>query len=314
VDEAKTIRDKAEAIRAYARQVKNPKLEADCWEIRKRAEDKLGELSRALEKSVLAGKGKRNLPAGGKIKAVVLKDAGISTSAANRYEQFNKLSAREKEQRIARGRAAIEAGRSVADSIIRRSDKQERRAEREKELASNVTAMPGKNYGVLYADPPWRFEPYSRETGMDRAADNHYPTMDVEALMQLQVPAAKNCILFLWATVPMLPQALAVMEAWDFEYKSNFAWDKMKAGTGYWNRNRHELLLVGVRGKVPAPDESLRGSSVIAVVREQHSAKPIAFRKLIEKMFPTVRKVELFAREQSNGWDVWGNEVQEAAE
>src|SRR5262249_46156584 len=127
--------------------------------------------------------------------------------------------------------------------------KQQRRAERELSLAAAAQIAGarlgcGYLYGVIYADPPWRFEPYSRESGMDRAADNHSPTMDLAAIKALPVPAADDCILFLWATAPMLPQALDVMAAWGFTYKSQFVWAKDKIGTGYWNRNQHELLLV----------------------------------------------------------------------
>jgi phage N-6-adenine-methyltransferase len=118
VDEVKDIRDKSEAMRCYARQAHNPQLEADAWEIRKRAEDKLGELSAELDKAAAHG-GQVWLPNGGKSKSEVLKDVGISTSAANRYEQFHRLPVDEKETRIAKGRAVIEAGKSAAEAIIR---------------------------------------------------------------------------------------------------------------------------------------------------------------------------------------------------
>jgi hypothetical protein len=136
VDEVKDIVDKAEAMRVYFRQAKNPQLEADAWEIKKRAEDRFGELSAALDKSEGASaKGTdrgRRLPADGKAsKSTILRDVGISTSAAHRYEQFHRLPADEKEARIAKGRAAIEAGKSIADSIISGDDKLARRAERE---------------------------------------------------------------------------------------------------------------------------------------------------------------------------------------
>jgi N6-adenosine-specific RNA methylase IME4 len=88
---------------------------------------------------------------------------------------------------------------------------------------------------------------------MDRAADNHYPTMTTEQICALEIPAADNCALFLWATAPMLPEALAVMVAWGFTYKSHCIWAKDRLGTGYWFRNQHELLLVGTRGNIPAP-------------------------------------------------------------
>jgi hypothetical protein len=80
--------------------------------------------------------------------------------------------------------ALSDSGRSIADSIAREGDKSEHRAARECELAARQSSMPNKCYGVIYADPPWRFAPYSRDTGMDRAADNHYPTMDIGVLPQ----------------------------------------------------------------------------------------------------------------------------------
>lgn len=104
-------------MRVYARQAKNPQLEADAWEIRKRAEDKLGELSAALDKAEAHG-GRVWLPRDGKSKSEVLREAGISTSAANRYEQFSRLPDGEKEARIAKGRAAIEAVTPTAVSEI----------------------------------------------------------------------------------------------------------------------------------------------------------------------------------------------------
>ena len=135
---------------------------------------------------------------------------------------------------------------------VRQQAKAERRAERESELAQRITALPTKQYGVILADAAWRFEVWSRETGMDRAADNHYPTMTTEEIKALDVAAiaAPISVLFQWATVPMLPAALEVLKAWGFEYRSHFAWIKDRVGKGYWNRNKHELLLIGARGKI----------------------------------------------------------------
>jgi N6-adenosine-specific RNA methylase IME4 len=312
VDDVKAIKDKAVAMRAYARQIKNPQLEADAWEIRKRAEDKLGELSAALDK---AERARTDLhPAkGNQTKAQTLKAAGISTSAANRYEQFNRLSEREKERRIAKGREAIEAGKSVADTIITQDDKKERRAEREQALAQKITALPEIKAGVIVGDPEWRFEPWSRETGMDRAADNHYPTSVLDVIKARDVPsiAADDCVLFLWATVPMLPHALAVMTAWGFDYRSHFVWAKDRIGTGYWNRNKHELLLVGVKGKIPAPAMGEQWESLIEAPVGEHSAKPEIFLEMIEAYYPTLPKIELNRRGPARpGWRAWGYEVE----
>jgi N6-adenosine-specific RNA methylase IME4 len=196
---------------------------------------------------------------------------------------------------------------------LRAKPKRERRQAREAELAAatiNASLVAGsKLYGVIYADPPWRFEPWSRETGMDRAADNHYPTMPTSDIRAIKVPAAKNCVLFLCATMPMLKDALAVIEAWGFRYKSGCVWVKDRAATGYWFRFRHELLLVATRGNVPAPAPGEQWDSVIEAAVGRHSEKPAAIAEMIEHYFPTTPKLEMFARAPRDGWDAWGNEV-----
>jgi N6-adenosine-specific RNA methylase IME4 len=210
-----------------------------------------------------------------------------------------------------------DVGQNVPKSKTKSATKAERRAQRELDLANKQTALPNQRYGVIVADPEWRFEPYSRETGMDRAADNHYPTSvtDIIAARDVAGIAADDCVLFLWATVPMLRDALRVMEAWGFEYKSHAIWDKIHIGTGYWFRNRHELLLVGTRGNIPAPAMGDQFASVMTIARKEHSAKPEEFLELIEQYFPNLPKIELNRRGQARpGWDAWGNELSEAAE
>jgi hypothetical protein len=132
--------------------------------------------------------------------------------------------------------------------------KAERRAAREKELAGRLLALPNKRYGVILADPEWKFKTWSA-AGMVTIADNHYPTSPLDVIKARGVASisAPDAVLFLWATVPMLPEALEVMAAWGFTYRSHWVWGKNRAGTGYWGRNRHELLLIGTRGNVPAP-------------------------------------------------------------
>jgi N6-adenosine-specific RNA methylase IME4 len=193
------------------------------------------------------------------------------------------------------------------------AEKRARRARLESELGARQRALPDKRYGVIYADPPWRFEPYSRITGMDRAAENHYPTSTLSDIKALNVKsiAARDCVLFLWATVPILIHALEVMKDWGFEYKSHAIWAKDRVGTGYWFRNQHELLLVGTRGHVPAPAMGTQWSSVIQAMVRRHSEKPEVFREMIESYFPTLPKIELHARGPiaRTGWDVWGLEA-----
>jgi N6-adenosine-specific RNA methylase IME4 len=212
--------------------------------------------------------------------------------------------------------AAAEAGRqNVARAIIKRSARDAREsALGAAQVAGNLN-LPAERYGVIVADPEWRFEPWSRSTGMDRAADNHYPTSAVEAIIARDVTsiAADDCVLFLWATAPMLPQALGVMAAWRFDYKTHVIWHKLRSGsacgTGYWATGEHELLLIGTRGQIPAPATAMCGSVIVAPW-ERHSAKPEVFLELIERQFPTVPKIELNRRGAARvGWAAWGNEV-----
>jgi N6-adenosine-specific RNA methylase IME4 len=190
--------------------------------------------------------------------------------------------------------------------------KQARRAAKESALAAKQLALPDRRYGVIVADPPWRWEPYSRETGMDRAADNHYATAgtgDIAALPVASI-AAVDSVLFLWAISSMLPQALYVMQRWGFEYKSAYVWVKDRIGLGYWARGKHEHLLIGTRGDVPAPAPGTQWASVIEAPVGAHSVKPNAALEMIEGYYPNLPKIELHRRGPARpGWDAWGDEV-----
>ena len=166
--------------------------------------------------------------------------------------------------------------------------------------------LPEGKFNVIYADPPWKYD-HSRTVARD--IENQYPTMDLDDICDLKVPSADNAVLFLWATAPKLQEALAVMNSWDFTYRTCGIWDKEIIGMGYWFRGQHELLLVGTRGKFNAPDESIRQSSVHKEKRCMHSKKPDYYYNLIERYFPNGKYLELFARSQYNEkWTIYGNE------
>lgn len=162
-------------------------------------------------------------------------------------------------------------------------------------------------YQVIYADPPWR---YSFSKTNNRKIENHYQTMtQADLCAGCPVPVAKDAVLYLWATAPKLLEALEVMSAWGFRYVTQAVWDKERLGMGFWFRGQHEILLVGVWGKMPPPAPSVRRSSVFRSPRGRHSAKPASVRDYIADAHPGARKVELFARVRVPGWDAWGNEV-----
>lgn len=164
-----------------------------------------------------------------------------------------------------------------------------------------------KNYQIIYADPPWR---YDFSPSKSRATENHYPTMPLEDIKNLKLPCGDNCILYLWTTAPKLEEAMEVMVVWGFKYRTCLAWDKEIIGMGRWFRNQHELLLVGLKGKMKTPLPAQRISSVYRERRTKHSKKPDFIRNEIKRWYPDIPKLEMFAREKTEGWDVWGDEVE----
>lgn len=183
-------------------------------------------------------------------------------------------------------------------------------AERDAALPAPPLATASGPFDLIYADPPWRYERGTLRDNGD-AIENHYPTMDLEAIRALSVPGViePNCILFLWATSPKLAEAMSVIDAWGFTYRTCAVWVKDKIGLGYYFRQRHELLLVATKGSPGTPEPSDRTDSVITAPRLEHSAKPEQVYGLIEAMYPRARKAELFARNQRDGWVAWGNQA-----
>lgn len=186
------------------------------------------------------------------------------------------------------------------------------RREIRKMYAGEPPELPKGEFAVILADPPWKYAAPGGETPDEREVERHYSTQELEEIMALEVPAADDAVLFLWATNPLLCEALEVMEAWDFEYRTNLAWVKDRIGMGYYVRGQHELLLIGKRGNISPPSEEARPPSVVDARRTEHSAKPPEVYEVIEGMYPvskSPRHLELFARNRRQGWVSWGNEL-----
>ena len=149
------------------------------------------------------------------------------------------------------------------------------------------------------------------------AAENHYPTMSIQEICRLPVAelAAKDCALFLWVTFPQLQDAMKLFEAWGFTYKTlGFAWVKQNKsgngffmGLGWWTRSNAEICLLAVKGKPRRTSAGVRQLRLSPV--EQHSKKPDVVRDNIVTLMGDLPRIELFARQSTPGWDVWGNEV-----
>lgn len=177
-----------------------------------------------------------------------------------------------------------------------------------------MISFPNKKYSIIYADPPWHYN-NKKSRG---AATNHYPTMKLKDICALPVQdlAKDNCVLFMWATYPAIKEALQVIEAWGFTYKTiGFQWIKLnKSGVGYffgtgnWTRANSEICLLAVKGKPKRKSASV--SQLIVSPVERHSKKPAIVRdKIVQLMGGENDKIELFARDTVDGWDSWGNEV-----
>jgi N6-adenosine-specific RNA methylase IME4 len=178
--------------------------------------------------------------------------------------------------------------------------------------SGDIPPLPAGIFNVIYADPPWRYENILPEWG---PAQLHYPTLTLERLCALEIPATSDAVLFLWVTNPFLRSALELVDAWGFEYKTNMVWVKTHLkypGSGFYVRGRHELLFICTKGSF-VPDQTGKepiGSVIEAPVGE-HSQKPVVVYDIIEKMYPQGQYLELFARNRRKGWKSWGNEIEE---
>ncbi len=310
VEQAKEVRNQADAVRHWARQAGNRQLEIDAVEIRFRAERRIGEMMLILPRA----RGKRTdlRLREADVGPLTLKEHGISHHQAERARYLASLPLNTFNERLAERRQQLLKARDLRVPLTLAEGKSVARARCHATLAQRTRAFPGRpSYNLVLADPPWSFKPWSDDTGSDRSAANHYAVMTTAEIAALPVPAiaAPDCILFLWATAPMLFEAGDVLRAWGFEYRTGAVWDKVHFGTGYIFRNQHEHLLYAVRGKPPAP-EVVR-SSVITAKRGKHSAKPEAALQLIEAAYPELPKIELFRRGPPRpGWDAWGNEAE----
>lgn len=173
-----------------------------------------------------------------------------------------------------------------------------------------------KKYGIIYADPPWQYQ----DRKCNGACEFHYSTMSINEICKLPIKeiTAKDCVLFLWTTYPMLQEAMELIKSWGFKYKTiGFQWIKQnKSGNGYffglgrWTRGNTECCLIATRGKPKRINNSI--SQLVFSPIEEHSKKPDCVREKITCLIGgDIPRIELFARQAADGWDCWGNEAPE---
>jgi len=174
-------------------------------------------------------------------------------------------------------------------------------------MGASVESM---KYNIIYADPPWKYRNIKTGGSMKSGAASKYPIMSVDEISSLPIDkiASKNSALFLWVTCPMQYEGMQVMKTWGYKYKTKIYWRKiMSLGMGFWFRGQVEECWLGIKGNVKA--FRLQIPNFVQTKALQHSQKPEEVRKIIEMTGLTPR-IELFARQKSAGWDIWGNEVE----
>ena len=205
--------------------------------------------------------------------------------------------------------AAVKAGELTIPEV-KRERRREERIVKAKTLAASMKELNGElgKFPVIYCDPPWEYECAQSDS---RKVENQYPTMTLKELCDLSIGeiVAPDAVLFMWTTSPKLKESLQVMEAWGFQYRTCAVWVKERIGMGYYFRQQHELLLVGKKGELPPPPPGTRISSVMVYPRGIHSEKPLCVFRFIEDFYPGLPRIQLFTRQEHDGWTAWGNEL-----
>ncbi len=170
---------------------------------------------------------------------------------------------------------------------------------------------------IIYADPPWNYTATGQSIPSRSKKGQPYIAMRMIDIYDLELPdLADDCVLFMWATAPLMPEAIHTIKSWGFEYKTiAFTWIKKNKkatdtnfwGMGSWTRSNPEFCLIGTRGKPKAVSHSVH--SVIEAPLQEHSKKPDIVRDKIVELCGDKKRIELFARDKFEGWESWGDQL-----
>ncbi len=326
IDEVREIADKAAAIMEYARRAKNHDMEVDAAEIRIRAERRYGELLAELKAEGRFGDGRRKtikpevLFSDAAPERVTLAEMGVTPNFSSKCQRLAALAPDRFEAKLGqwRERFADDSARVTA-SLVKEAERADERQTFAQRTAEGCTvddlaalAASGARFGAILADPPWEYVTYS-ERGQDRGASRHYEVQTLDDILAMPIAplAARDCALFLWTSGPFVPDALRVIEAWGFAYKTlGLDWLKTHAngapamGGGHWTRATNELCFLATRGH-PA---RLAADVLQAIVaeRREHSRKPDEAHERVERLVAGPY-LELYARRPRAAWTCWGN-------
>jgi N6-adenosine-specific RNA methylase IME4 len=300
VDEVKSIRDKAEAIRVYARQANDTEMQNWAVEIKLRAERRAGELIKQQQDIGALASKEKGRPR--KCREVTtLKSVGISRDQSAKWQKLAAVPEPKFEQIVAE--AKEKTGELTSAAVLREVVQAPARAAKQavaERIKHEPAPPPTGPFRVIAIDPPWQYE--SRANDPTHRAANPYPDMTLDAIKALPVAdlAHADCILWLWTTNAFIGEALECLAAWGFEKKSIVTWVKDRMGLGDWLRGRTEHCLMAARGK-PIREPLTNQTTVITGPLREHSRKPDSFYSLVESLCPG-NKAEMFACEAREGW------------
>lgn len=306
IDEVKQIRDQAEAIRAYIKKQKGSLImQNQAAEIKIRAERRAGEMLRETELS----KGAMGLGINQYSKEVqlhnvtapTLEDLGISRIQSHRWQAMAEVPEEKVNDFI--NETAEKAEEITSRAILSMAMK----IKHEQKKAETTSAIiPAGEYQVIVVDPPWEYKTEYDPYGAFGRIASPYKEMSIEEIMMMDIPAANDCLLWLWTTNKFMHEAYHILEAWAFEPKTILTWYKQRTGVGYWLRGDTEHCILSVKGQPVITH--IAQSSFLSAKAGTHSEKPDEFYALIDSLCPG-KKLDMFARKQRIGWEVYGNQL-----
>ena len=170
-------------------------------------------------------------------------------------------------------------------------------------------------YDIIYMDPPWWYQGQSQVTTnnvVTSFVEKHYPTMRDNELKELPIydMLSDDALVFMWVGTPILNRAIDIATHWGLNYSTiGFVWDKQRVNPGFYTMSQCEMCLIFKKGRIPKPRGARNIHQFISEKRREHSRKPDEVRDRITQMFPTQNKLEMFARTTTEGWNVYGNEI-----
>ena len=310
VDEVKEIRDKMEALRLYLKQQgESLEMQNACAEIKLRAERRAGELLKEMPKNEGGGNGsnqhqKTATPNTPQVVAPKLSDMGITYSQSSRFQSIASIPVAIFEAQIIETKAKNYELTSA--EMLKTAKELRRKAERDEQIkAIEEFEHPQEitHFQVISIDPPWSYD--KRPTDITHRAASPYPSMTIEEISRLNIPADDDCILWLWTTNAFMEEAHQIVRQWGFEKKTILTWVKNSMGLGDWLRGQTEHCLMCIKGK-PIVNLTNQTTVIYGPLRE-HSRKPDEFYQLVESLCYG-QKLEMFAREKRDNWTSYGIE------